>query len=119
MSRLTRYEQETVITYNEAEQTANIYTHNKALRRRLEQLAQERPEECRLYRVSHWGEAVEYYVPKSWLKINPTRILTEAQLERNRQAAQKANLARLRVLGKGVQDGLPAEPQDPDGEKEV
>ncbi len=40
MSRLTRYEQETIINYNEGENTASVYTHSKALRRRLEKLAE-------------------------------------------------------------------------------
>ena len=35
MSELTGYERETIISYNEAEKTANIYTHNKQLRRKL------------------------------------------------------------------------------------
>lgn len=30
---LSRYEQETIINYNEAEKTAAVYTHNKSLRR--------------------------------------------------------------------------------------
>ena len=46
---LTRYEQETIINFNEEEKTASVYTHNGTMRRRLEQLAQERPEDCRLF----------------------------------------------------------------------
>ena len=42
---LTRYEQETIINFNEEEKTASVYTHNGTMRRRLEQLAQERPED--------------------------------------------------------------------------
>lgn len=45
---LTAYERETIIGYNEAEQTASVYTHNKALRRTLDKLAQERPEDCHI-----------------------------------------------------------------------
>lgn len=33
--RLTKYEKETIILFNEAEPTANIYTYNKALQNRL------------------------------------------------------------------------------------
>lgn len=62
MYHLTNYERETIINFNEGEDTASVYTHNKALRRRLEQLAQERPEECRLFKVSHEDQAVEYYI---------------------------------------------------------
>ena len=79
MSELTGYERETIISYNEAEKTANIHTHNKPLRRKLEKLAADRPEECRLEKVSRFYEAVDYAVPKAWVKIRPTRVLSEEQ----------------------------------------
>lgn len=101
-AKLTNYERETIINFNEGEDTASIYTHKKSLRRRLEQLAQERPEKCRLHKVSHWGEAVEYYVPKSWVKITPTRILTNAQ----REALEKAHKAAKTSARADIQDSL-------------
>ena len=76
---LTRYEQETIINFNEEEKTASVYTHNGPLRRRLEQMAQERPKDCRLFKTCHDGQAVEYYIPKSWIKIRPPRVASEAQ----------------------------------------
>ena len=87
--RLTRYEQETIINFNEEEKIASVYTHNKALIRKLEQLSKERPEEVRLFKTTHWGQAVEYYVPKSWLKIKPPRVASEAQKQASRKAAEK------------------------------
>jgi IS1 family transposase len=45
---MARYEQETIINFNEEEKTAGIYTHNKALRQKLAALARDRPEDCRL-----------------------------------------------------------------------
>ena len=36
---MARYEQETIIGFNEEEKTAGIYTHNKVLRQKLEALA--------------------------------------------------------------------------------
>lgn len=88
---LTRYEQETIINFNEEEKTASVYTHNGTLRRRLEQLAQERPEDCHLFKSCHDGQAVEYYIPKSWLRINPPRVaapLTEEQRQKRREQLQ-------------------------------
>jgi len=95
MYTLTNYERETIINYNEGEDTASVYTHSPKLRRRLEKLAQERPKECRLFKVTHFGktEAVEYYIPKAWIKINPSRILSETEKEQ-RRAAAKANFAK-------------------------
>lgn len=93
MSKLSQYEQETIINFNEGDKTAGIYTHNKALRRQLEKLAEERPNECRLEKVSRFGEAVDYIVPKTWIKVRPSRVMSEAQravLEKAREAANKA-----------------------------
>lgn len=77
--RLSRYEQETIINFNEEEKTASIYTHNKALRHKLEKLAQERPEDCKLTGSFFEEQAVEYTVPKKWVRINPGMNLTEEQ----------------------------------------
>lgn len=87
----TRYGQETIINFNEEEKTASVYTHNFPLRRRLEQLAGERPEDCRLFKACHDGHAVEYIIPKSWLRINPPRVaaaLTEEQKQQRREQLQ-------------------------------
>jgi len=89
---MARYEQETIINFNEEEKTAGIYTHNKALRQKLAALARDRPEDCRLVKASRSGRAVDYTIPKSWIKIVPPRIASEAQkvaLARARKAASK------------------------------
>lgn len=86
---LSRYEQETIINFNEGDKTAGVYTHNRVLRRKLEKLAQERPEDCRLEKVSRGGEAVDYIIPKAWVKITPARILTDEQRKAMADAARK------------------------------
>ena len=89
---MARYEQETLISFNEEEKNAGIYTHNKALRQKLAALARDRPEDCRLVKVSHGGRAVDYTIPKSWIRIVPPRIASEAQkaaLARARKTANK------------------------------
>lgn len=40
---LSRQEQETIIIFNEAEQEATVYTHNKALQIRLDGFCAENP----------------------------------------------------------------------------
>lgn len=80
---MTRLEQETIINFNEAEPTATIYTHNGALKRKLETLADQRPTEAKRGRAFSDGGR-EYIVPKRWVKVNASRILTEEQ---------KANIA--------------------------
>lgn len=85
---LTRYEMETILNFNEEEQTASVYTHNKALRRKLDKLAQDRAGECKLVRTSHDGKAADYTIPKGWIRIHPPRVsasLTEEQKQKRRE----------------------------------
>lgn len=90
---LSLYEQETIINFNEEEKTANVYTHNRALRRKLELLAEQRPTECRMTKTSHDGQAVDFTIPKSWFKIFPPRVASEAQKAASRESLKNANLA--------------------------
>ena len=63
MARLTRYEQETIINFNEEDATASVYTYNPALRRKLSQLAQERPRECVLDETRDYSGALVCTIP--------------------------------------------------------
>lgn len=93
---MTRLEQETIINFNEAEPTATIYTHNGALTRKLEALADQRPEEAKRGRIFPDGGR-EYIVPKRWVKVNAGLILTQEERERRSErakATRKAQLAR-------------------------
>lgn len=101
MSGLTRYEQETIINYNEAEAIAGVYTHNKSLRRRLERLAGERPEECRLEKVSRHGDAADYIIPKSWIHIYPPRQISEEQRAAMAERLKTAKLREKAPTGQG------------------
>lgn len=120
--RLTNYERETIINFNEGEDTASVYTHNSTLRRRLERLAQDRPEECRLVKTCHDGQAVEYYFPKKWLRVNPGLRLTDEQRAAKAEAARKAFSARKSTMmtegddtppaGKGIYTSQPMPPSE-------
>lgn len=74
---LSAYERETVITYNDDEKEAIVYTCNAALRRKLESISADRPDECKLARQNEFY--VEYTLPKKWVKIHPSRILSGEQ----------------------------------------
>lgn len=92
---VSRLEQETIINFNEAEPMATIYTHNGALKRKLAKLAKERPADVRHSRSFPEG-AEEYVVPKRWVRVNASRILSEAQRE---AALKNVNAARMAKLG--------------------
>ncbi|VYT17496.1 Uncharacterised protein [uncultured Anaerotruncus sp.] len=116
---LSLYERETVITFNEAEATARIYTYNKALCRKLNQLAQERPEDCTLKAARENG-AVDYLIPKRWVRVRPPRVASEAQKAASREAIKKANLslANPRPRGEPQQDEPPEGSYIPPNHKE-
>lgn len=87
---LTNYERETIFNFNEGEDVASIFTHSRALRRKLDKLAEDRPEDCKLRSVSRDGQAAEYYIPKKWIKISPPRQISQAQREKMRERAKMA-----------------------------
>ena len=87
---LSRLEQETIITFNEAESFAEVYTHNGRLKRRLAELLEKRPEDVE-YRGEDCGSE-RYRVPKKWIRIQaPNRIknLTEEEREAVKKRLKK------------------------------
>ena len=50
MRKLSKYEKETIINWNEGETIASIYTFNASLKRRLEDFSRKYPLLCRLER---------------------------------------------------------------------
>lgn len=91
MATLSREERETIILYTEADDRAEVYTHNKKMINRLAKLYAERPDEVEKIREADTG-AVTYTVPRDWVKIIPKRRLSEEQ-----RAAITDRLAAMRV----------------------
>lgn len=76
--RLSDVERESIVTFNEAEQTANVCTHNLAWKARLLELCQTYPEQVRQTAANDWG-GLTFELPKKWLKVSPPRVLSPAQ----------------------------------------
>lgn len=68
--KLTLAEQETVINFDNELPTASIYTHDARLRRKLEELSKQYPEQFVLRRKGP-GQAVTYSFPKRCVGIRP------------------------------------------------
>ena len=75
---LSRYEQETIILFNEQDALASIYTHNVALQNTLCSLCREYPAQVRQTEENEVG-ARSFELPKKWIKVAPPRRLSEAQ----------------------------------------
>lgn len=77
---LSNYERETVILFNEAEKTADIYTHNPALKKQLAKLGATYPELVKQETENRYGGQM-FVIPKKWIRVKPPRVLSPAQRE--------------------------------------
>ena len=81
--KLSRYEQETIVNYNAGEQTAALYTRDKAVMRKLDALVADFPDTYTLIRQDEVSKT--YSFPKSYVSYRKPRKLSEEQRERARQ----------------------------------
>ena len=84
---LSRIEQETIILFNEAEPTASVYTYNGALKRKLTGLCETRSAEVKQTKDDGRG-GITFEVPKRWVKVNASRILSEKQKKERAELAK-------------------------------
>lgn len=69
MTRLTKYEKETIILTSEGDDTYSVYTFNSALKRRLADFAKKYPDNCRLESEDKKLGFQSYVVDKGRLSI--------------------------------------------------
>lgn len=84
--KLSKYEKETIVLFNEGEREASIYTYNADLKRRLADFAKKNPDLCRLKNSIAEG-SVTYLLEKSRLSI---RLLPPYSEERRKAASEHA-----------------------------
>ena len=89
MSKLTKYEMETIVNYNAAEQTATVYTRDKAVMRKLDRLVEAYPESYRLLDQTDIDKT--YSMPKSYVTYRKPRMLSDKHREQARQRMSKLN----------------------------
>ncbi len=86
--KLSKYEKETIINWNEGETIASIYTFNASLKRRLEDFSRKYPLLCRLERSTPEG-SVTYVMDKSRLSIRLVPPYSEERLAAAREYAKE------------------------------
>ncbi len=91
--KLSRYEQETIVNYNAGEQTANVYTRDKTVMRKLDTLVAGFPDTYKL--IEQDEVAKTYSLPKSYVNYRKPKLLSEAQRERARKHMQEINSSEL------------------------
>lgn len=85
---LSKYEQETIINYNNEDKTANIFTYDKSLIRKIESHMSDYPD-IKLLRKGE--DFAEYTLPKKWVKVGFPRQLSD---EQRTEMANRMKLAR-------------------------
>lgn len=98
--KLTRYEKETIILFNEKENRANIFTYNTKIIERLKKYSKQYPQSCHLIEINQAGGHT-YLIEKSALSIrlmsprNETSRITAAEcMRKNRKCRKKAGSER-------------------------
>lgn len=90
--KLTKYEQETIINYNQEEKTASCFTHDLALIRKLDEFVRNGEAITVVQEGDGWKE---YKFPKKCVKVRFPRKLSDEQrqemAERMKRVMRKEN----------------------------
>lgn len=89
MSKLSRYEQETIINFNAGEEMATVYTRDPAVMRRLDALVIDFPEVYRC--IGNTDIDKTYEMPKLSVSYRKPRKLSEEQKEQKRKLMRTIN----------------------------
>ena len=96
MMKLSKYEKETIINWNEADNLASVYTFNASLKRRLADFSRKYPLLCRLERSTAEG-SVTYVIEKSRLSVRLVPPYSEERLAAAREYAKQHGFQVLRT----------------------
>ena len=86
---VTKEERETIVNYNEAEDTAVIYTFNNDLKKRLAAFAKKYPDLCRMTVDDADFGSVTYEIQKSRVSIRLVAPYSEARRKAASEYAKK------------------------------
>ncbi|SEA79726.1 hypothetical protein SAMN02910384_02357 [Pseudobutyrivibrio sp. ACV-2] len=89
MSKLSKYEQETIINFNVAESDAVVYTRDKAVMRKLDALVNEFPEVYKCLKVTDIDKT--YSMPKKYVSYRKPRKISEKLKEQRREHMKRIN----------------------------
>ena len=87
--KLTRYEQETIISFNAGEQTATVYTRDPAVMRKVDALVIEYPDTYKC--IGETDIDKTYEMPKSFVSYRKPRRLSDEQREAARERMKHVN----------------------------
>lgn len=98
MTKLTKYEKETIVLSNEGKDMAHIQTYNAGLRNRLAAFSKEYPDLFRLNKTYEQG-GVSYVLDKSRLSIHLQPPYSEKRRQKANENARKNGFKNERFKG--------------------
>ena len=101
--KLNSIERETIITFNETPEPAEVFTHNPAMIRRLDALHEEgEPVEVVRVESVNGVNLREYRVPKSWISVRRPRRVSEEQRKAMSERARNIQFKRVKTDGEAA-----------------
>jgi hypothetical protein len=73
LEKLSRAEQESILIFDRESPTAEVYTHEPRLIKKLKQFAREYPDLCKHESTNEYGGAI-YTFPKKYIRIGLPRV---------------------------------------------
>jgi len=97
-NKLTAYEKETIINFNEDEKNASAYTYNKATIKKLDECCKIFPVLFQVQKQSSYGKHLSktYIFPKKYVSIRKPTILSDAQ--KSASAEKAKNMRKAKTL---------------------
>ena len=95
MSKLSKYEQETIINFNVAESDAVVFTRDKSVIRKLDALVNEFPEVYRC--IAETDIDKTYSMPKQYVSYRKPRRITEERRAQVREQMKNYNNCSLKA----------------------
>ena len=89
MSKLSKYEQETIINFNVAESDAVVFTRDKSVIRKLDSLVNEFPEVYKC--IGETDIDKTYSMPKQYVSYRKPRKISEERREQIREQRKLLN----------------------------
>lgn len=89
MSKLTKYEQETIINFNVSEADAVVFTRDKAVMRKLDSLVTEFPEVYKCVKETDIDKT--YEMPKQYVSYRKPRKISEDVKKQRRKMMERLN----------------------------
>ena len=92
MSKLSKYEQETIINFNVAEADAVVFTRDKSVIRKLDSLVNEFPEVYKC--IGETDIDKTYSMPKQYVSYRKPRRISDARRKQIQKQMQDINKAK-------------------------